>query len=70
MPPKFLHATPGVGGGVIQGTSSEAVIVSLLAARARTMEGRPAEDKLKLVAYASDQAHRCGASVELKVGRE
>jgi hypothetical protein len=44
-----------VGGGVIQGTSSEAVLVAMLAARARVLEGRPHEDTLKLVAYGSDQ---------------
>lgn len=42
-------------GGVIQGTSSEAVLVAMLAARARAMAGRPAEDALKLVAYGTNQ---------------
>ncbi len=42
-----------------QGTSSEAVLVALLAARARSLRGRPPEDALRLVAYSSDQVrHR------------
>ena len=49
---------PAAGGGVIQGTASEAVVVALLAARARAL-GRPersAADLPRLVAYTSDQA--------------
>lgn len=46
-------------GGVIQGTSSEAVLVAMLAARARAMAGRPAEDALKLVAYGTNQVSGC-----------
>jgi hypothetical protein len=42
-------------GGVIQGTSSEAVLVAMLAARARAMAGRQPEDALKLVAYGTNQ---------------
>lgn len=45
-------------GGVIQGTSSEAVLVAMLAARARAMAGRPAEEALKLVAYGTNQVRR------------
>lgn len=43
------------GGGVIQGTASEAALVCMLAARARTMQNRPVSDRPKLVAYTSDQ---------------
>jgi len=50
---------PGRGGGVIQGTASEATLVALLAARARAMAARPPEDALRLVAYSSDQARPC-----------
>lgn len=42
-------------GGVIQGTSSEAVLVAMLAARARAMAGRQPEESLKLVAYGTNQ---------------
>jgi hypothetical protein len=49
-------AAAGPGGGVIQGTSSEGVLVAMLAARARAMRGRPPEDAVRLVAYGSDQA--------------
>lgn len=49
----------GKGGGVIQGTASEACLVVLLAAKCRKMQDRAPEDVLKLVAYGSDQAHSC-----------
>lgn len=54
LPPSFL-STNGPGGGVIQGTASEACLVTLLAAKARAMQGSPAEEVLRLVAYTSDQ---------------
>lgn len=46
------------GGGVIQGTASEAALVCMLAARARTMQQRPVTDMAKLVAYTSDQVQQ------------
>src|SRR5690242_8394633 len=57
LPDKFVSngASSKPGGGCIQSTSSEAVLVAMLAARARAMEGQPAESALKLVAYGSDQ---------------
>ena len=58
LPPKFLFSS-GVGGGTIQGTTSEAVLVAMLAARAKAMRGRPAEDAVKLTTYMSDQV-KCG----------
>uniref|UniRef100_W5LYC2 Aromatic-L-amino-acid decarboxylase n=2 Tax=Lepisosteus oculatus TaxID=7918 RepID=W5LYC2_LEPOC len=65
LPEEFLAGTAGQGGGVIQGTASEATLIALLAARTRTVKkiqaenpGTDEEDILpKLVAYASDQAH-------------
>ncbi|MBN3325888.1 DDC decarboxylase, partial [Atractosteus spatula] len=65
LPEEFLAGTAGQGGGVIQGTASEATLVALLAARTRTVKniqaenpGTAEEDIIpKLVAYASDQAH-------------
>lgn len=60
LPQQFLSRTAegsfAAGGGVIQGTASEATLVCMLAARARAMQGRPASDMAKLVAYTSDQA--------------
>lgn len=46
-----------VGGGVIQGSASEAVLVVLLAARDRTLEMHGKKSLEKLVVYASDQTH-------------
>lgn len=60
LPEEFLFCGPGRGGGVIQGTASEATLVALLSAKAKKLEevGKDApEAKLKLVAYASAQAH-------------
>lgn len=59
LPQQFLSRTAegslAAGGGVIQGTASEAALVCMLAARSRAMEGRPTSDMAKLVAYTSDQ---------------
>ncbi len=59
LPQQFLsrnsEGSLGPGGGVIQGTASEAALVCMLAARARIMQGRPTTDMAKLVAYTSDQ---------------
>ena len=59
LPQHFLSrksdGSLGPGGGVIQGTASEAALVCMLAARARIMQARPSADMAKLVAYTSDQ---------------
>ncbi|XP_076827335.1 aromatic-L-amino-acid decarboxylase [Brachyhypopomus gauderio] len=65
LPKDFLAGTDGQGGGVIQGTASEATLVALLAARSRMVkqiqtnnpERSEAEIISKLVAYSSEQAH-------------
>ncbi|XP_074594117.1 aromatic-L-amino-acid decarboxylase [Brevipalpus obovatus] len=71
LPEEFLFSSNGHGGGVIQGTASEATLVTLLAARNKTLSiqdgfsstGIPSAsvDKSglleKLVAYCSSQAH-------------
>ncbi|KAL6978753.1 Tyrosine decarboxylase 1 [Sarracenia purpurea var. burkii] len=55
LPDDFLST--GQGGGVIQGTASEAVLVVLLAARDKILR-RIGKDAIgKLVVYASDQTH-------------
>ncbi len=56
----FLFGPESKGGGVIQGTASEATLVALLSARARTLKAMgDGQEGLqgKLVAYASKQAH-------------
>uniref|UniRef100_A0A8C9VB60 Aromatic-L-amino-acid decarboxylase n=1 Tax=Scleropages formosus TaxID=113540 RepID=A0A8C9VB60_SCLFO len=65
LPENFLAGTTGCGGGVIQGTASEATLMSLLAARSRIVRWIQADNPdrteseifSKLVAYSSDQAH-------------
>ncbi|XP_077252755.1 pyridoxal phosphate (PLP)-dependent transferases superfamily protein [Tasmannia lanceolata] len=55
LPKHFLSV--GQGGGVIQGTASEAVLVVLLAARDRVLRSVGKNSIGKLTVYASDQAH-------------
>jgi len=55
LPTKFLST--GKGGGVIQGTASEATLVAMVAARHRLRTRRPNVDPGTLVAYTSTQAH-------------
>ncbi|KAH1129846.1 hypothetical protein J1N35_001224 [Gossypium stocksii] len=55
LPEDFLSA--GQGGGVIQGTASEAVLVVLLAARDKVLRMVGKDALEKLVVYASDQTH-------------
>uniref|UniRef100_A0A8D0FQ39 Aromatic-L-amino-acid decarboxylase n=1 Tax=Strix occidentalis caurina TaxID=311401 RepID=A0A8D0FQ39_STROC len=65
LPEEFLAGKDGQGGGVIQGSASEATLISLLAARTKTIrrvqlekpELTEADIMGRLVAYASDQAH-------------
>ncbi|KAG8190587.1 hypothetical protein JTE90_014063 [Oedothorax gibbosus] len=57
LPAHFLFESEGPGGGVIQGTASEATLVALLAARSRTLALTEGAKLEKLVAYASDQSH-------------
>nr|AZM69446.1 tyrosine decarboxylase [Asarum sp. XW-2018] len=55
LPEHFLSL--GKGGGVIQGTASEAVLVVLLAARDKVLRRLGKKSTGKLVVYSSDQAH-------------
>ncbi|XP_028128119.1 aromatic-L-amino-acid decarboxylase-like [Diabrotica virgifera virgifera] len=65
LPEAFLACSGGKGGGVIQGTASEATLVALLGAKARTIDRvkkeRPelSETEIvgKLVGYTSSQSH-------------
>ncbi|KAH8400568.1 hypothetical protein KR222_006819 [Zaprionus bogoriensis] len=67
LPQQFLHETDGPGGGVIQGSASEAVLVAVLAAREqavrRERDAHPelseSEIRGKLIAYSSDQSNSC-----------
>nr|XP_020661866.1 aromatic-L-amino-acid decarboxylase [Pogona vitticeps] len=63
LPPQFLAEKEGEGGGVIQGTASEATLVAMLAARMKAIHRAQSENKNltqgdiidRLVAYTSDQ---------------
>ncbi|XP_030546509.2 tyrosine decarboxylase 2-like isoform X1 [Rhodamnia argentea] len=55
LPDDFLSTGPG--GGVIQGTASEAVLVVLLAARDKFLSRIGKSSLNKLVVYSSDQTH-------------
>uniref|UniRef100_A0A670YX94 Aromatic-L-amino-acid decarboxylase n=1 Tax=Pseudonaja textilis TaxID=8673 RepID=A0A670YX94_PSETE len=72
LPPQFLAEKDGEGGGVIQGTASEATLVAMLAARTKAIHRIQLDNEnltqgeiiSRLVAYTSDQAH---SSVEKDV---
>ncbi|GMJ05538.1 aromatic aldehyde synthase [Hibiscus trionum] len=53
----------GSGGGVIQNTTSEAILVTLIAARDKALTVVGADNVNKLVVYASDQTHSMFAKV-------
>ncbi|XP_037958572.1 aromatic-L-amino-acid decarboxylase isoform X2 [Teleopsis dalmanni] len=65
LPEEFLACSGGKGGGVIQGTASEATLVALLSAKAKKIQQvkkiHPDWDDntiiSKLVGYSSEQAH-------------
>ncbi|XP_029445586.1 aromatic-L-amino-acid decarboxylase [Rhinatrema bivittatum] len=65
LPKQFLAENEGEGGGVIQGTASEATLMALLAAKMKTIKRLQSENPelteasilSRLVAYCSDQAH-------------
>ncbi|XP_077382932.1 aromatic-L-amino-acid decarboxylase isoform X2 [Festucalex cinctus] len=65
LPASFIAGTHGQGGGVIQGSASEATLMSLLAARCKAVrrilsikpEMSEPEILNKLVAYTSEQSH-------------
>jgi aromatic-L-amino-acid decarboxylase len=73
LPKEFLSNSPNGGGGVIQGSASEAVVTCMVAARERYLHGKcdaeglapgskEREDRIaflrgRLVALSSDQAH-------------
>ncbi|XP_031270658.1 tyrosine/DOPA decarboxylase 1-like [Pistacia vera] len=55
LPKSFLFS--GKGGGVIQGTTCEAILCTLSAARDRILNNIGRENITKLVVYGSDQTH-------------
>ena len=57
--PAHFHSTSAGGGGVIQGSASEATLVAVLSARWRASEGAVNRDgdTTRLVAYSTSQAH-------------
>ncbi|XP_061402842.1 3,4-dihydroxyphenylacetaldehyde synthase 2 [Musca vetustissima] len=67
LPEHFLHSTEGPGGGVIQGSASEAILVAVMAAREQAVkqmkESHPeiseSDIRGKLIAYSSDQSNSC-----------
>ena len=58
LPRQFLSTSPR-GGGVIQGSASEATLVAILAARSRATQGavNAGGDTTELTAYTTSQAH-------------
>lgn len=65
LPEFFLASSGGAGGGVIQGTASESLLVTLLSARNKAVNEIKAEQpdltesfiRSKLILYCTEQAH-------------
>lgn len=65
LPPQFLNCSEGPGGGVIQGSASESILVAVLAAREQAVKRIRLEQpqlsesdiRGKLIAYSSDQSN-------------
>ncbi|EOX99271.1 Tyrosine/DOPA decarboxylase [Theobroma cacao] len=55
LPKSFMFQ--GTGGGIIQNTTSEAILVTLIAARDQALDVLGFDNMRKLVVYASDQTH-------------
>lgn len=74
LPEDFLACSGGKGGGVIQGTASEATLVALLGAKARALDRikneRPdlneSEIISKLVAYSSSKTFFIAQQVDFE----
>ncbi|XP_055837642.1 3,4-dihydroxyphenylacetaldehyde synthase 2 [Episyrphus balteatus] len=67
LPSEFLHSSEGPGGGVIQGSASESVLVAVLAAREQAVKRiqtehpdlSESEIRGRLMAYSGDQSNSC-----------
>ena len=58
LPSEFLFESKGHGGGVIQGTASEATLVAILSARAKAVREIKEDNVMaRLICYGSKQAH-------------
>ena len=76
LPSVFLSTSAAGGGGVIQGSASEAVLTVMVAARDRILlrikadQGDDAADTIrsKLVAFVSDQTHSCSLKASMIAG--
>lgn len=67
LPAHFLHSTKGPGGGIIQGSASESVLIAVMTAREQAVrrvkaaqpELSEGEIRARLVGYSSDQSNSC-----------
>ncbi|RUS88216.1 hypothetical protein EGW08_004048, partial [Elysia chlorotica] len=63
LPEEFLFSSGGKGGGVIQRTADDSVLVAIIAARAQAIRQRSdmtaGQTLDKLVAYTSEESHSC-----------
>ncbi len=73
LPESFTFAPESPGGGVIQGTASEATLIAMHAARKRTLARgglltTPRRERPELIVYASTQAHSSVIKAAMLVG--
>lgn len=57
----FYHSKNTSGGGIIQPSSSEGILVAIIAARERILRAENTRDQSKLIIYASTQTHSSAA---------
>ena len=68
LPPFYNSSSRDGAGAALQSSASEAVLVSMVAARARSLSELSVEHSIRLVAYCSDQAHSCVQKATMVAG--
>lgn len=63
-----FHNAPGIGGGVIMGSASEACLTACIAARERALRLHPGTPFEKMVIVGTTQTHSLGAKAALILG--
>lgn len=65
---KAFHISSGIGGGAIQGTASDCVLLASVIARIRFKKAHPNVSMEKLVLYVSSQTHSLGVKAAMLLG--
>ncbi|KAI0031279.1 pyridoxal phosphate-dependent transferase [Vararia minispora EC-137] len=65
---RVFHVESNIGGGVIQTSASESMLVSVVAARTRYLLAHPMTPIESLLIYVTSQTHSCGRKAGLVLG--